>query len=597
MSNIMFPSFFVLGFSINSFSSVHPMQRPPIRPSMKIDADIWSYTELSQSIDHNSLSKVIVNPNSITALDKSGNLHKTALYPMQIESTVAKMISHNVDVSFAMANTAIVEIFQLLPYFVLGFLFYKYILPAFSGSIGQAQSLMKMGDKLTPVEQVNVTFADVAGCDESKLELEEVVEFLKDSERFTKVGAKIPRGVLLEGPPGTGKTLLARAVAGESQVPFISISGSDFVEMYVGLGASRVRQLFSAARTNSPCIVFIDEIDAVGKKRSGSGGGMGGGGGNDEREQTLNQILSEMDGFSKASDVIVIAATNRADMLDDALLRPGRFDRKVPVPLPDLYGRRKLFEIHSTDKPIKNVDFDALAKQTIGFSGADISNVMNEASIGIARENKTNIKTIDIEGAIEKITIGIQKTRKGVNSAKSMELVAYHEAGHALVGHMCSGFDTVNKISILPRLGGLGGFTQFLPSEERLLSNLYTREYLESQLCTCMGGRAAEELIYGKDKITIGASSDLKVARTVAMQMVSLWGFGDDLASFGDGSETSWTKYDQEDQARDLVNDAYRKALCILQENLHLLETLKNALLEKEVLNAEDITKVLNPKA
>lgn len=441
-----------------------------------------------------------------------------------------------------------------------------------------------------------MTFADVAGCDESKTELEEVVDFLKDPDKFAAVGAKIPRGVLLEGPPGTGKTLLARAVSGESKAPFISISGSDFVEMYVGLGASRVRQLFTSARENAPCIVFIDEIDAVGKKRSSGPGGLGGGGGNDEREQTLNQILSEMDGFDKESGVIVVAATNRADMLDPALLRPGRFDRKVPVPLPDVNGRKKLFEVHSKNRPIGDTDFDSLSKQTIGFSGADISNIMNEACIGIVRNNKSQIETSDVEEAIEKVTIGIAKQKVGGFDAKTAELVAYHEAGHALVGHLVSGFDSVSKISILPRVGGVGGFTQFLPSEERLSSNMYTREYLESQLCVYMGGRAAEEIIYGKNKITTGASSDLKQAKNIAMQMVSLWGFGTNLASWGDGTETSQTRSSNEEEASEFVNHAYAKALNLIQENMGLLEIVKDELLEKEVLSIDDINIIFSSK-
>merc|ERR1719171_1235080 len=372
--------------------------------------------------------------------------------------------------------------------------------------------------------QTGVTFADVAGCDGSKLELVEVVDFLKYPEKFTKVGAKTPRGVLLEGPPGTGKTLLARAVAGEAGVPFISTSGSEFVEMFVGVGASRIRNLFGDAKKNAPCIVFIDEIDAIGRQRSGGGGFAT----NDEREQTLNQILTEMDGFSGNSGVIVLAATNRGDILDTALLRPGRFDRRVPVDLPDKDGRVAILRVHCRNKPLADeVDLGEIASRTIGFSGASLQNLMNEAAIMAARRSKDKITFSEIDYAIDRLTVGLALTT-GMNNPARQRLVAYHEAGHGVMAALIPGYDTVAKLTIIPRSNGAGGFTLFTPDESRSESGLYSLKFLKGQLAVALGGRVAEELVYGSEEVTTGASNDLQQVRNIARRMVAQWGFSGD---------------------------------------------------------------------
>merc|ERR1719252_41616 len=391
--------------------------------------------------------------------------------------------------------------------------------------MGGPMDFGKSKSKIQMEPDTGGSFNDVAGCDESKLELTEVVDFLKQPQKFSKLGAKVPRGVLLEGPPGTGKTLLARVVAGEAGVPFISASGSEFVEMFVGVGAARIRSLFGEAKKNAPCIVFIDEIDAVGRQRAGSSrGGMGGG--NDEREQTLNQILTEMDGFEGNSGVIVIAATNRADVLDSALLRPGRFDRRVPVDLPDKDGRLAILKVHSRGKPIADgVDLEIIAKRTIGFSGASLANLMNEAAIVAARRDKTEITYDEIDYAIDRQQVGMSK-ETGMSFPNRQRLVAYHEAGHALMGAMVPDYDLVTKVTIVPRSNGAGGFTLFTPTEERLDSGMYSQRYLEGQLAVALGGRVAEELIYGEDEVTTGASNDLQQVRSIARRMVAQWGFG-----------------------------------------------------------------------
>merc|ERR1719337_819595 len=375
--------------------------------------------------------------------------------------------------------------------------------------------------------ETGVKFEDVAGIDEAKEELTEIVDFLKAPERFVKVGAKIPKGVLLTGPPGTGKTLMAKALAGESGVPFIQSSASEFIEMFVGVGASRVRDIFKQAKENSPCIVFIDEIDAIGRQR---GSGMGGG--NDEREQTLNQILTEMDGFEGNSGVIVVAATNRGDVLDNALLRPGRFDRRVPVGLPDKDGRVEILKVHCRGKPLaEGVGLETIAARTTGFSGAQLQNLMNESAIYAARKGLEMITFTEIDEAIDRVTVGLTK-RTGMSNKKRQELVAYHEAGHALMGVMTPEYDPVAKITILPRSNGAGGFTLFVPSEERMDGGMYSLRYLKAQLAVALGGRVAEEIVFGEDEVTTGASGDLQQVRSIARRMVTQWGFAGDTLGF-----------------------------------------------------------------
>mmetsp|Transcript_23240 Transcript_23240/g.54824 ORF Transcript_23240/g.54824 Transcript_23240/m.54824 type:complete len:683 (+) Transcript_23240:282-2330(+) len=467
------------------------------------------------------------------------------------------------------------------------------------GGFGKSKAEIQM------VPDTGVTFDDVAGCDGAKLELAEVVDFLKQPEAYTKNGCRIPRGVILDGPPGTGKTLLAKAVAGEAGVPFISISGSEFVEMFVGVGASRVRDIFGQAKKNAPCIIFIDEIDAVGRQR---GGGQGGG--NDEREQTINQILVEMDGFDGNPGIITIAATNRIDILDQALLRPGRFDRKVTVDLPDFKGRTRILGVHARGKPLEpDVDLEAISRRTPGYSGAQLENLMNEAAISAARLDKSSIGWDEIDRAVDRLMVGLEK--KGGNpESKSKEMVAYHEAGHAVVGALVPDYDQVQKISIIPRSNGAGGLTFFAPQEGRLESGMYSIQYFESQLAVALGGRLAEEIIYGEDKVTTGASNDIQQVANIANQMVTKWGMSDKVGAICidemgmspmqmmmmGGANSLWGDKklkEVEEEVERLVNNSYLLAKKILLENMDLFEELTQALLEREVVSAEEFQMML----
>ena len=472
-----------------------------------------------------------------------------------------------------------------------------------NGPGSQAMNFGKSKARVQMEPQTQVTFGDVAGIDQAKLELNEVVDFLKNADRFTAVGAKIPKGVLLVGPPGTGKTLLARAVAGEAGVPFFSISGSEFVEMFVGVGASRVRDLFEQAKTNAPCIVFIDEIDAVGRQR-----GAGLGGGNDEREQTLNQLLTEMDGFEDNTGIIIIAATNRPDVLDAALLRPGRFDRQVVVDRPDYAGRLEILNVHARGKTLsKDVDLEKIARRTPGFTGADLSNLLNEAAILAARRNLTEISMDEINDAIDRVLAGPEKKDR-VMSEKRKTLVAYHEAGHALVGALMPDYDPVQKISIIPR-GRAGGLTWFTPSEDRMDSGLYSRSYLQNQMAVALGGRIAEEIIFGEEEVTTGASNDLQQVARVARQMITRFGMSDrlgpvalgrqsgnmflgrDIASDRDFSDATAATID--DEVRVLVDEAYIRAKDVLISNRPILDKIASMLVEKETVDAEELQEIL----
>lgn len=434
------------------------------------------------------------------------------------------------------------------------------------------------------IEPTGVTFADVAGCDGSKLELQEVVDFLKNPEKYEAVGAKAPRGVLMEGPPGTGKTLLAKAVAGEAGVPFLSASGSEFVEMFVGVGASRVRDLFEKAKSNAPCIVFIDEIDAVAKKRGGTIGGPRSGG-NDEQEQTLNQLLTEMDGFNGNSGVVVIAATNRAEVLDSALLRPGRFDRRVPVDLPDRVGREAILKVHAKTRPLDStVDLKEIALRTIGFSGASLANVLNEAAIITARRNKTAVSSSEIDDALDRITIGIAKPT--LMTKQTRDLIAYHEAGHAVMGMLTPGFDRVSKVTILPR-SNAGGFTLFVPQEE-----MYTKRYIESRIQVALGGRVAEELAFGLENTTIGASSDLQSVATLARNMITQWGFSEYLGNTAWEIPNSFIASEGTQESIDIEVDeitekAYNACKKTLSENWALVKKVVEVLLVEETIDGE----------
>ena len=454
-----------------------------------------------------------------------------------------------------------------------------------------------------PDDESKVTFADVAGVDEAKDELTEIVDFLKRPERYTDIGARIPKGVLLVGPPGTGKTLLSKAVAGEAEVPFFIISGSEFVELFVGAGAARVRDLFEQAKKKAPCIIFIDELDAIGKSRSGS---MGVVGGNDEREQTLNQLLTEMDGFSSADKpVIVLAATNQPEVLDAALLRPGRFDRQVLVDRPDLSGRKTILEIYTKKvKLAESIDLDSIAQATSGFAGADLANMVNEAALLAARAKRKSVEQQDLSEAIERVVAGLEKKSR-VLQEDEKKVVAYHEVGHAIVGHLMPGGSKVAKISIVPRGMSALGYTLQLPTEERFLNS---KEELKGQIATLLGGRSAEEVVFGK--ITTGASNDLQRATDIAEQMVGTFGMSDILGPLaydkqgggqflGNGNNPRRSVSDATAQAidkevRDLVDDAHETALNILRNNLPLLESISQKILQEEVIEGDDLKKLLS---
>jgi len=494
---------------------------------------------------------------------------------------------------------------SLIPVLLISLVLF-FMLRSAQGQGNQALSFGKSRARLYGNEKNKITFTDVAGAQEAKVDLQEVVEFLKFPKKFESVGAKIPKGVLLVGPPGTGKTMMARAVAGEANVPFFSISGSEFVEMFVGVGASRVRDLFAKAKKNSPCIIFIDEIDAVGRKR---GSGMGGG--HDEREQTLNQILVEMDGFEQGTNVIVLAATNRADVLDPALLRPGRFDRRVNIELPDRKDREAILKIHFAKKPLaKDVDLDSLAAKSAGSSGADLSNIANEAAIIAARQNHHQISQEDVTSAFEKVALGPERKSKVMND-KEKELTAYHEAGHAVVGHVLPDSDTVHKVTIIPR-GGIGGVTWFIPPEDRSYHSII--EYKDI-LARMLGGRIAEEVMYGADRVTTGAGSDLQKAAELARDMVVNQGMGtklrDQVFHVDEGLMMERIMHEREysdetakvidDEVENLITEAANRARAVIKANLARLEALKKQLLDKETVEADEVKKLLEgtvlPKA
>jgi len=470
------------------------------------------------------------------------------------------------------------------------------------GGPGQAINFGKSRARFQMEAKTGVTFDDVAGIDEAKEELQEVVTFLKKPERFTAVGAKIPKGVLLVGPPGTGKTLLAKAIAGEAGVPFFSLSGSEFVEMFVGVGASRVRDLFRKAKENAPCIVFIDEIDAVGRQR-----GAGIGGGNDEREQTLNQLLTEMDGFEGNSGVIVIAATNRPDVLDAALLRPGRFDRQITVDRPSFKGRYEILRVHARNKKLaEEVSLEAIARRTPGFAGADLANLLNEAAILAARRQHKAITNQDIDDAFDRITIGL--TKPPLLDGKSKRLIAYHECGHALLMTLLPHADPLNKVTIIPRSGGAGGFAQQLPNEEQIDSGMYSRAWLLDRVVVGFGGRAAEEIVFGYSEVTTGASNDLQQNTNLVRQMVTRFGMSElgplmwdppnNEVFLGGGwmnrveySEDVAAKIDR--QVRQILESCYQKAKQILLEHRALLDRLADTLVERETLDGDEFRAIV----
>ncbi len=569
--------------------------------------ETWRYSQFIQEVEKGRVERVSLSSDRSTALvtpkyDPNKKIVTLVNDPDLINTLTAKGVDIAVlpqaDEGFLFK--ALSSLF--FPVLLLVGLFFL-LRRAQGGPGSQAMNFGKSKARVQMEPQTQVTFGDVAGIDQAKLELNEVVDFLKNADRFTAIGAKIPKGVLLVGPPGTGKTLLARAVAGEAGVPFFSISGSEFVEMFVGVGASRVRDLFEQAKTNAPCIVFIDEIDAVGRQR-----GAGLGGGNDEREQTLNQLLTEMDGFEGNTGIIIIAATNRPDVLDAALLRPGRFDRQVVVDRPDYAGRSEILRVHARGKTLsKDVDLDKIARRTPGFTGADLSNLLNEAAILAARRNLTEISMDEVNDAIDRVLAGPEKKDR-VMSEKRKTLVAYHEAGHALVGALMPDYDPVQKISIIPR-GQAGGLTWFTPSEDRMDTGLYSRAYLENQMAVALGGRLAEEIIFGEEEVTTGASNDLQQVARVAKQMITRFGMSDrlgpvalgrqqgnmflgrDIMSERDFSEETAAAIDEE--VRKLVDTAYIRAKEVLVNNRKVLDEIAQMLIEKETVDAEELQEIL----
>lgn len=554
-----------------------------------------SYTGFIQQVQQKKVESVtITNDHGIKGKLKNGTEFNS--YAPTDETLIKTLQDNGVEITAAPPEQPAWWMSLLgsaIPIIILVVLFF-FIMQQTQGGGGRVMNFGKSRAKLMGEGNVKVSFKDVAGAEEAKQELEEVVEFLKDPGKFTTIGAKIPKGVLLAGPPGTGKTLLAKAVAGEAGVPFFTISGSDFVEMFVGVGASRVRDLFTQAKKNAPCIIFIDEIDAVGRQR-----GAGLGGGHDEREQTLNQLLVEMDGFGANEGIITIAATNRPDILDPALLRPGRFDRQVIVGRPDLRGREAILKVHARNKPLADdVDLKIIAKKTPGFTGADLSNLLNEAALLAARLNKKVITMAEVEEASEKVSMGPER-RSHIVSDKDRKLTAYHESGHAIVAHLLPHADPVHKVTIIPR-GAAGGYTMMLPTEEQ---NYKTKSQLLADIRVALGGRIAEALIL--DEISTGASGDLQSVTNTARAMVTRWGMSDELGPivFGEQQEQIFLgknlgherNYSEEIAAKidseihHIVEEAYKDVTKLLSDNEKFLHDMANALLEEETIDAKAV--------
>ncbi len=574
--------------------------------SQRVSSDTIAYSDFMQRVDTGSVDHVKFDETKITLFDKD-----RAYTTYSPETDNSSLIGELKDAGVTFERvppknpSLLLSVFiNWLPFlFIIGlWVFFMRQMQGGGGGRG-AMSFGKSKARLLNEDQVKVTFADVAGVEEAKHEVSELVEFLRDPGKFQKLGGKIPRGVLMVGSPGTGKTLLAKAIAGEAKVPFFTISGSDFVEMFVGVGASRVRDMFEQAKKHSPCIIFIDEIDAVGRHR-----GAGLGGGHDEREQTLNQLLVEMDGFEGNEGVIVIAATNRPDVLDPALLRPGRFDRQVVVPLPDVRGREQILRVHMKKVPLdEDVRPDLIARGTPGFSGADLANLVNEAALFAARANEKTVDMGNFERAKDKIMMGAER-KSMVMSDKEKKLTAYHEAGHAIVGHLVPEHDPVYKVTIIPR-GRALGVTMYLPEEDRY-SN--TKLELECRISTLYGGRIAEEMIFGADQVTTGASSDIERATEIARNMVTRWGLSDKLGPLAYSEEEgevflgkSSTKGNPmsaatvktiDEEIRLLIDTNYERAEVILKENLDILHAMSDALLKYETIDAAQIDKLMDRK-
>ena len=582
----------ILMFVFNSFS--------PETEHNDID-----YSAFLSEVRNDRVSEVTIADLIIYGERNDGSDFRTVRPNVQDPKLMDDLVNHNVRIvgrereEPSLFSQLLVAAFPILLILAI-FVFFMRQMQGGGGGRGGPMSFGKSKAKLLTGDQINTTFADVAGVDEAKEDVSELVEFLSDPGKFQRLGGRIPKGVLMVGPPGTGKTLLAKAIAGEAKVPFFSISGSDFVEMFVGVGASRVRDMFEQAKKQSPCIIFIDEIDAVGRHR---GGGYGGG--NDEREQTLNQLLVEMDGFEGNEGVIVIAATNRPDVLDKALLRPGRFDRQVYVSLPDIRGREHILKVHSRKVPLhESVSLSVLARGTPGFSGADLANLVNEAALFSARANRRFVTMEEFEKARDKIMMGAER-KSMVMSEKEKINTAYHEAGHAIIGRLVPQHDPVHKVTIIPR-GRALGVTQYLPEEDRYSMN---RIQLFSQLCSLFGGRIAEEIVGGFDNVTTGASNDIERATQMARNMVTKWGlnqkmgpvlYGEDESQVPGGGNTHYsedTSREIDQEVRIILDEAYKKASKLLDENKDILDSMKDALIEYETIDADQVDDLMNRKA
>ncbi|CAH7262584.1 ATP-dependent zinc metalloprotease FtsH [Vibrio chagasii] len=565
------------------------------------------YTTFVQEVGQGQIQDAQFNNSEITFTRRGGGAKYVTYMPVYDQKLLDDLINQNVKVQGtppeeqSLLGTIFISWFPMI--LLIGvWIFFMRQMQGGGGGKG-AMSFGKSKARMMSEEQIKTLFADVAGCDEAKEDVKELVDYLRDPSRFQKLGGKIPTGILLVGPPGTGKTLLAKAIAGEAKVPFFTISGSDFVEMFVGVGASRVRDMFEQAKKAAPCIIFIDEIDAVGRQR-----GAGVGGGHDEREQTLNQMLVEMDGFEGNEGIIVIAATNRPDVLDPALLRPGRFDRQVVVGLPDVRGREQILKVHMRKVPLSgDVEPSLIARGTPGFSGADLANLVNEAALFAARGNKRNVSMVEFELAKDKIMMGAER-RSMVMSEEVKESTAYHEAGHAIVGRLVPEHDPVYKVSIIPR-GRALGVTMYLPEQDRVSMS---RQHLESMISSLYGGRLAEELIYGKDKVSTGASNDIERATDIARKMVTQWGFSEKLGPLlyaeeeGEvflGRGMSQAKHVSDDttklideEIRILIDRNYDRAKKILEDNMDIMHSMKDALMKFETIDAGQIDDLMERK-
>lgn len=549
------------------------------------------YSEFLTAVETHQIDKTIFYDNNkkIIAIDKDNNKYKLDAFPND-PNLLDTLHVNNIDIVIQKTNTDLIIYGRILTFIVFNLIIFT-LRVIFMKKNGYNFNSPNILDNLNNINlntynNITTTFDDVVGINNAKIELEEVVEFLKESEKFTELGATIPRGVILEGPPGTGKTLLARAVAGEAKVPFFSVSGSEFIEMYVGTGASRVRTLFQTAKELAPCIIFIDEIDSIGKQRGGAGALN-----NDERDQTLNQLLTEMDGFEENAGIIIIAATNRADLLDKALLRSGRFDRRVYIDIPNQKGRKDILELYSKNKPIdKDIDLNLISRRTPGFSGADLENLMNEAAILTVSCNLTTIGNKQLSSALDKIILGPQK-KNYVISQQKKKLVAYHEAGHAIVGALTPNFDIVSLITISPR-GNARGLTLFTQDEDILDSCLYNRNYLKSMISVALSGLIAEEIIFGEEEITTGASNDLERVTLIARQMITEFGMSDILGNVyinKDEYISLNTRSIIDKEVSLLVNSCYLYAKNVLLNNMDLLHSLAKLLVQNETVTQKEL--------